>query len=131
MSNSHYYSREHGHVIKRGQRNPERKSGSDSGRKQRQRDQAAGTYPRPGLPIARQDKSVLWIEGYQESYYQPKASGGQMLGDEPRVSINITIDRTLLETIDSQDMPRSQVVEAALKRFINRNKQVLRLMNYP
>jgi len=119
VPNSHYYDRACGQVVKRLPSNPIKKAGSNSGRQQRHKDQQRGVYPRPGLPISREGREPLWISAYQESYYQPKAEGRPMLGNEPRVTISVTVDRQLLEQADLLGINRSAALEVGLKQQIN------------
>lgn len=117
MANSHYYDRTLGIVVKRPLANPEKAAGYDAGRKHRRRDQKAGTYPREGLPISRDSRSALWIESYQQGYYQHRTVGRPNLGDETKVTISVCLDREIVEAIDSKrgdQLSRSALIEDLL-----------------
>jgi hypothetical protein len=125
MPSTHYYDRKAGAVIKRPPPNPEHKAGSASGRKQRQKDQLRGVYPRSGLPISREDRSDCWIRAYQSAYYQTTSLGNPNLGDRAETTISLSVDRELLEAIDSAGISRSSVFTAGAQLLLTRNKQAV------
>jgi hypothetical protein len=98
--------------------NPEYKTGLNSGRKQRQKDQKADTYPRDGLPISRINRSSKWISAYQTAYYQAKATGKPMMGNELRITISVSTDRELVDAIEVAGLTRSQCFEHGARSLL-------------
>jgi hypothetical protein len=89
---------------------PDKKSGNDAGRKQRQRDEADGCYPRSGLPISRIDRSDEYIAAWQSAYYQPSL-GNPNLGDAPAM---VPVDRALYERVVNAGLKPSRIASNAL-----------------
>jgi len=105
-------------VIQAPPRNPVKHSGSNAGRKQRNKDKDRSTYPREGLPISRAGRDRDWIEAYQSAYYQT-AGGGENLGDNPTVTISVQADRDLLDLANSKGINRSEALELGLWLLIH------------
>jgi len=118
--NTHYYDRGRGEVVKRPPRNEQKEKGRSAGRKQRNNDKRQGSYPREGLPISRQGRDPDWVIGYQVGYYQPSTSGGQMLGNEPKVMVSVRVDRRLLEQAIEAGINRTKAMEAGLRLALDR-----------
>lgn len=109
MPNSHYYSKSTGQVIKRPAQNPEIEAGRKAGYKQRRKDKADRVYPREGLPISRESRDSDWIEGYQRGYYQ-----SHKRLESNRVQTSVTLDRALLEAVDTKGLNRSRCCDLGL-----------------
>lgn len=117
MSN-HYYDPNKGRVVKRPPANPEYKRGSNAGRKQRLKDTANGIYPRQGMPITSQ--GAVYDAAYQGSYYQRASLGRPMLGDSPRVTLSVTVDKTVANKLDALPVGRGECL-ALGSRLISSN----------
>jgi hypothetical protein len=120
MSNTHYYDRVSGEVMKRLPQDPDKVAGANAGRKQRNKDRQRNTYPRPGLPISRNGRSDYWIAAYQGAYYQPKSTGRPMLGDEPVVTISVTCDRQIVTELERAGISRSEAFACGAKHLIGK-----------
>lgn len=118
MATTHYYDRERGEVVKRPPINPDYKAGSNSGRKQRRTDISRNLYPREGLPISR-ERGDVWVRAYQSAYYQTKSQGRPMLGDAPRVTVMVSVDRETLAEIDRLGVSRSDVFAAGARVLLS------------
>lgn len=90
--------------------NDDKKTGNDAGRKQRQRDQDRGCYPRSGLPIGRTGRSDEFIAAWQAAYYQPSL-GNPNLGDGPAM---VPVDRDLYERVVNTGRLPARVAADAL-----------------
>lgn len=121
--NTHYYDRDLGEVVKRLPQHPDKISGSNAGRKQRNKDQERKVYPRTGLPISRDRRSDYWITAYQSAYYQPKSLGRPMLGNEPVVTISVTCDRQIVEDLGLADISRSAALTYGARSMLQTPNQ--------
>lgn len=104
------------HVLE----NPDRLTGRNAGRKQRKKDQQRGTYPRDGLPLGRTDRHPQYIEGYQSGYYQQHSGPGRpMRGNEPKITISVSVDRALWQTVVDHGVTPSTAAELGLQIYVD------------
>lgn len=102
-------------------KNPDRHVGRNAGRKQRKKDQDRGAYPRLGLPMDRTDRHEQYILGYQSGYYQHRSRPGQpMHGNEPKITISVSVDRALWQLIINRGIKPSTAAELGLQIYVDR-----------
>jgi hypothetical protein len=65
--------------------NPEKDDGRKAGSKRRKKHQARGTYPEPGIPVEREDKTLDWIRACQSGYYQQLANTGDKINQRTAI----------------------------------------------
>ena len=98
--------------------NPDRLTGRNAGRKQRKKDQERGTYPREDLPLGRTDRPIQYISGYQSGYYQQHSRPGQPNhGTEPKITISVSVNRTLWQTVVDHGVKPSTAAELGLQIY--------------
>ena len=98
--------------------NPDRLTGRNAGRKQRKKDQERGTYPREDLPLGRTDRPIQYISGYQSGYYQQHSRPGQPNhGTEPKITISVSVDRALWQTVVDHGVKPSTAAELGLQIY--------------